>query len=72
MTMKTIKLSIAAAVPEWAKWAAQDEGGIWWAYAQKPKVVEDLQEWSVVDGGIELIVKCNSNPQWRKTLKRIK
>jgi hypothetical protein len=61
----------ALALPGWANWLAQDADGAWWAYEIEPQ--EYHQGWYENElGRRSKVATGTANPEWRKTLGRIK
>ncbi|WP_288081574.1 hypothetical protein [Pseudomonas sp.] len=66
--------SLFADAPGWAQWAAQDESGWWYVYADEPYADSDMRAWlSPQDEGklwSEKRIKGKPNPDWRLTLTK--
>lgn len=60
-----------ARIPPWARWIAQDADGTWWAYEAEPHIAE--RSWYENEVGESMRVgREQPNPQWQKSLKKIK
>lgn len=55
--------------PDWANWRAQDAGGEWWWFSNRPSQIPHREEWNVYTGDISFHQCDTPNPNWRDTLQ---
>jgi hypothetical protein len=54
-------------IPDWARWLAQDEDGVWWAYEAEPN--QQHNGWYENEvGRIERLVAAPPPADWRERL----
>jgi hypothetical protein len=57
-------------IPDWVRWLAQDESGIWWGFEAEPNQGHNFWYENEVGRCVRLQAEqVNSN--WRSSLKRI-
>lgn len=58
-------------IPSWVKWMAQDADGAWWGYSVEP--LEFSQGWYENEVGQRIkLFQAKANPDWQKTLTKVK
>ena len=57
--------------PDWVCWLAQEESGAWWGYEQEP-LQHDSGWYENEIGRYIKVADEPGNPDWRKTLRKIK
>jgi len=65
--MKTVTLEIA--LPEWANWIAQDDGGEWFAFEGMPRIVDGV--WDYDDKKRDIIAFCEPSDNWKDSLREV-
>jgi len=56
--------------PQWGRWIAQDEDGIWWAYEHEPN--QSHNGWYENEvGRYQRLQQGEKNPNWQQALIKI-
>jgi len=56
-------------LPQWVKWKAQDEDGVWWGYSVEP--LKFSRGWYENEIGLRIkINQSNENPDWKNSLTK--
>lgn len=60
-------------VPEWAKWKAQDQYGVWFIFSDRPFIGRLSHEWITRDpGDMKMSIGVGDRiPNWRDTIEEI-
>jgi len=64
------KMNVNIAVPDWARWMAQNDTGEWWFFEERPQPLEKYGNWYVA-GMMGLAYRDEPNKRWTKTLYEV-